>query len=231
MASCTIGLAMAKPFSLFVNITIAVLSLSFAATKHLNAPLSPQCHSETPFSVRSMPQPSPQNRFLESSRGTRSVRLVHDGSRATCGVCILWLALVRRLCVGIVAGRSASVEIRAPGVTAARHSQRYKDCLGHEVIQWLAGNLLDSALQVHEAFSGIAEALPWREADCERVAVAPPVGKAGAMTQHEASGNFRESVIAFDVGFRKVRRKRSIERQFALINELEHPVRKDRLAQ
>src|SRR5256885_16250324 len=55
-------------------------------------------------------------------------------------------------------------------------------------IQWLAGNLLDSALQVHEAFSGIAEALPWREADCERVAVAPPVGKAGAMTQHEASG-------------------------------------------
>src|SRR5256885_9630529 len=30
-------------------------------------------------------------------------------------------------------------------------------------IQWLAGNLLDSALQVHEAFSGIAEALPWRE--------------------------------------------------------------------
>src|SRR5438034_3493809 len=154
-----------------------------------------------------------------------------SGMQAGSGVCFLWLALVRRLCVGIVAGRSASVEIRAPGVTAARHSQRYKDCLGHEVIQWLAGYLLDSALQVHEAFSGIAEALPWREADCERVAVAPPVGKAGAMTQHEASGNFRESVIAFDVGFRKVRRKRSIERQFALINELEHPVRKDRLAQ
>src|SRR5256884_6577906 len=75
--------------------------------------------------------------------------------QAGSGVCFLWLALVRRLCVGIVAGRSASVEIRAPGVTAARHSQRYKDCLGHEVIQWLAGNLLDSALQVHEAFSGI----------------------------------------------------------------------------
>src|SRR2546429_1952763 len=84
------------------------------------------------------------------------------GMQAGSGVCFLWLALVRRLCVGIVAGRSASVEIRAPGVTAARHSQRYKDCLGHEVIQWLAGNLLDSALQVHEAFSGIAEALPWR---------------------------------------------------------------------
>ena len=40
------------------------------------------------------------------------------------------------------------------------------------------------------------------------------------MTQDEASSNFRESVIAFDVGFRKVRRKRCIERQFALIQEL-----------
>src|SRR6266576_209950 len=29
-----------------------------------------------------------QNRFLESSRGTRSVQLVHEGSRATCGVSI-----------------------------------------------------------------------------------------------------------------------------------------------
>src|SRR5260221_9175854 len=82
--------AMARPFSLLVNMMTADLRAGLATTKHLKAPLSPQCHSvfEVPFC--SMPQPNPQKIFLESCFGTRSEQLVHSGSTAIWGVSISW---------------------------------------------------------------------------------------------------------------------------------------------
>src|SRR5260221_1676801 len=79
---------MARPFSLLVNMTTADLREGSATTKHLNAPLSPQCQSVFDLPFCSMPQPSPQKIFLESCFGARSVQLVHSGSTAICGVSI-----------------------------------------------------------------------------------------------------------------------------------------------
>src|SRR5437763_8467470 len=107
--------AMASPFSLLVNKAIPDLFCGLATTKHLNAPLSPQCQrvSRVLFWVvsfcagcpvgpgRSIPQPRPQKRFLESSFGTRSVQLVHSGSTPTWGVCNSWrVAALRAGAVG-----------------------------------------------------------------------------------------------------------------------------------
>src|SRR5258707_6369140 len=80
--------AMARPFSLLVNMMTADLRAGLATTKHLNAPLSPQCQSVFDLPFCSMPQPSPQKIFLESVFGVRSVQLVHSGSTAICGVSI-----------------------------------------------------------------------------------------------------------------------------------------------
>src|SRR6516225_1495554 len=80
--------AMARPFSLLVNRTTADRRLGLATTKHLKEPLSPQCQSQVSPAPFSMPQPSPQKTFLESSLGTRSVQLVHWGSTAISGVSI-----------------------------------------------------------------------------------------------------------------------------------------------
>src|ERR1700692_2206116 len=82
--------AMARAFSLLVNMIVADLRDGLATTKHLKAPLSPQCQRISDLALRSMPQPSPQKMFLESCFGVRSVQLVHSGSTAICGVSISW---------------------------------------------------------------------------------------------------------------------------------------------
>src|SRR5438094_7025207 len=49
--------------------------------------------------------------------GEKEGVVMGGGMQAGSGVCFLWLALLRRLSVSVVAGRSACVEVRAPDVT------------------------------------------------------------------------------------------------------------------
>src|SRR5262245_15376500 len=94
----------------------------------------------------------------------------------------LGLPQILRRSVAVVTGRGALVEIRTPHITAARHAERSKDQRAHHIIQRLAFDLFDRALKIDKSFAGITEALAGREMNCERVTVATPVGKTGAMT-------------------------------------------------
>ena len=51
------------------------------------------------------------------------------------------------------------------------------------------------------------------------------------MAEDDARGDFRESVIAFDVGFGQVGRERNVEAEFALIDEFENGVGEDRFTE
>src|SRR5215469_14054306 len=99
--------------------------------------------------------------------------------------------------------RRAFVEIRPPDVAAAGHAERREDERIHHVVQRLAFDLFDGALEIDETFAGVAETLARREMNGE-VAAAAPVGKTGAMAEHEARRDFAEPGIVFDVGFGEI---------------------------
>jgi len=142
--------------------------------------------------------------------------VVSAGVESGRGAGVIGLPEIDGVRVGVMAGGSECVEHGTPDVAAAGHTERGEDEIGHDVVQRLAGNLLDDGLQVDVAFAGIAEAFSGREIDFEGI-VAAPVAETGAMAEHDACGDFREAIVDY-VRLRKVCAERNIEAELALID-------------
>src|SRR5438128_5222441 len=137
---------------------------------------------------------------------------------------VFWFPQVLRHGVAVVACSSALIEVRVPYVAAAGHAERGEHELRHDVVQRFAFNLLDDVLQVNKTFTGVAEALAGSEVDGEGIAVTAPVAESGTVAEYDAGGDFREAIVAFDVGFGEIGGQRDVEAKVAVIVEVEDSV-------
>ena len=98
-----------------------------------------------------------------------------------------------------MSGSCESVIFWLPQVATVGHLERIENCLPHPRIEREAGDFLDGALQIDEAFARVAESVAGLEVDHKRLAIGPLIGKAGTMCQDMPSGDGVYAVIVLYV--------------------------------
>jgi hypothetical protein len=96
-------------------------------------------------------------------------------------------------------------------------------------VELLSGNRLNRLLEIEIAFTGVAEPLAGREIGPEGQIRIAPVRQTGAVAEDVPGGDRRCMLVGRQVSGQVVAERR-VERQKALIRELEDGVRKDRFA-
>jgi hypothetical protein len=124
------------------------------------------------------------------------------------------------------------VGARDGDVGGVGHAERSEDELLHDLVEGLAFDALDRALEVDVSFAGVAEAGAGGDADLQGLAVRAPVGESGAMAEDDACGDLREARVVGGVDgvgadFGPVAGERGVEVELALIDELEDGVGED----
>jgi hypothetical protein len=96
-------------------------------------------------------------------------------------------------------------------VRAAVHSKGNEHGLRHVVIQRLPGDSFNHLSKVNETFAGITKSLSRGEMNRQRLAIPPPIGKAGAVAQDDARGDIVKPRVALNVRLGKIFRQGRIQ--------------------
>src|SRR5262249_39550409 len=119
-----------------------------------------------------------------------------------------------------------------PDVTAAGHPKRVEDRLFHKVVELLTRNVFDDFREVDETFARIAEPFARSEMNLEGAALGTPVWKAGSVAQNVTRGYLTKSLVFADIVIpRQILIERLVQVEFPRVEELQHGICEDRLAQ
>ncbi len=104
----------------------------------------------------------------------------------------------------------------------------------HDLVERLAFDAFDGALEVDVSFAGVAEAGSGSDADIQRLAVRTPVWEACAVAEDDARGDLLKAWIVCRVNrigavCGPVVGEGSVEIEFALVDEFEHRIGEDGL--
>src|ERR1700722_7019845 len=141
------------------------------------------------------------------------------------------LEQIHRPSAHVVSDGNLVLERRIPYVTAVFHPKRREYGFLQVVVERLTGALLHRSLQKHRARTRIAESFPGSEVDDERLTIAGPIGKSGAMAQHNPRRDLHEPRVTCGHFFWQIRSQRLIQFQLACVHQLKDAIGEDRLAE